>query len=209
VSSTARRALQAHEYAGGSWTYSSAWSRLRLVEQRQAFLDDQISVTENGISVYYAAKNSQDPKIKAMAADIGHANLPIGPVGKPTELHLFFNQMVFKYTKFPNAAKEYIRFMMEKEQYEPCSRPRSATSRIRCAPTSPIHLDGGPQAHALPRLHEDHAAEQLRREAGLRVGAMHGRLHRGHMVAEAASGSQTPKDAGRAGAKRAERYYKV
>ena len=27
--------------------------------------------------------------------------------------------MIFKYTKYPNAAKEYLRFMMEKEQYEP------------------------------------------------------------------------------------------
>jgi len=25
---------------------------------------------------------------------------------------------VFKYTKYPNAAKEYLRFMMEREQYE-------------------------------------------------------------------------------------------
>ena len=66
-----------------------------------------------------------------MAADIEHANLPIGPVGTPTELHLFFNQMIFKYTKYPNAAKEYLRFMMEKEQYEPWQKASSATSPIR------------------------------------------------------------------------------
>ena len=29
------------------------------------------------------------------------------------------NAMVFKHTKFPNAAKEYLRFMMEAEQYDP------------------------------------------------------------------------------------------
>jgi len=27
------------------------------------------------------------------------------------------NQMIFKYTKYPKAAKEFIRFMMEEEQY--------------------------------------------------------------------------------------------
>ena len=27
--------------------------------------------------------------------------------------------MIFKYSKYPNAAKEYLRFMMEKEQYVP------------------------------------------------------------------------------------------
>ena len=52
----------------------------------KAFLDGQISLTANGISVYYAAKNSQDPKVKEMAADIQHARFPIGPVGKATEL---------------------------------------------------------------------------------------------------------------------------
>ena len=52
----------------------------------KAFLDGQIGLTLNGISIYYAAKNSQDPKIKEMVEDIGHANFPIGPVGKTTEL---------------------------------------------------------------------------------------------------------------------------
>ncbi|WP_299512510.1 extracellular solute-binding protein, partial [uncultured Limnohabitans sp.] len=35
----------------------------------KAFLDNQISVTNNGISIYYAAKNSSNPKIKEIAAD--------------------------------------------------------------------------------------------------------------------------------------------
>ncbi len=42
-----------------------------------------------------------------MAEDIYHARMPIGPVGKPTERALIVNQMVFNYTKYPNAAKEY------------------------------------------------------------------------------------------------------
>ena len=37
----------------------------------------------------------------------------------PTESHLFFNQMIMKYTKYPKAAKEFLRFMMEKEQFDP------------------------------------------------------------------------------------------
>ena len=85
----------------------------------KAFLDGQISYTNNGISIYVAAKNSTDPKVKEMASDIQHASFPVGPVGVPTESHLFFNQMIMKYTKYPNAAKEFLRFMMEKEQFEP------------------------------------------------------------------------------------------
>ncbi|MGH8819783.1 MAG: ABC transporter substrate-binding protein, partial [Rhodoferax sp.] len=82
----------------------------------KAFLDGQISVTNNGISIYYAAKNSPDPKLKEMALDIQHATFPVGPVGVPTESQLFFNQMVMKYTKYPNAAKEFLRFMIEGDQ---------------------------------------------------------------------------------------------
>jgi multiple sugar transport system substrate-binding protein len=85
----------------------------------KAFLDGQLFLTNNGISIYYAAKNSQDPKIKEMAADIYHANMPVGPIGRPTEFQLFFNQMIFKYTKYPKAAKEFLRFMMEPEQMDP------------------------------------------------------------------------------------------
>jgi multiple sugar transport system substrate-binding protein len=85
----------------------------------KAFLAGEVGLTQNGISVYYAAKNSQDPAVKALAEDIYHARMPIGPVGRPTERALLVNTMVFQHTKFPNAAKEYIRFMMEAEQYDP------------------------------------------------------------------------------------------
>ncbi|MEO8629269.1 MAG: ABC transporter substrate-binding protein [Betaproteobacteria bacterium] len=84
----------------------------------KAFLSGDISLTNNGISIYYAAKNSPDPKMKAIAADMQHANFPIGPIGRSTESALFFTSVIFKYTKYPNAAKNYLRFMMEKEQYE-------------------------------------------------------------------------------------------
>src|SRR5205809_3935482 len=85
----------------------------------KAFLDGQISYTNNGISIYVAAKNNADPKVKEMAADIQHASFPIGPVGVPTESHLYFNQMIMKYTKYPQAAKEFLRFMMDEEQFGP------------------------------------------------------------------------------------------
>jgi hypothetical protein len=85
----------------------------------KAFLDGQISLTANGISVYYAAKNSPDAKLQEMAKDVQHAYFPVGKDGKSRELNLVFPMMIFKYSKYPNAAKEYLRFMMEREQYVP------------------------------------------------------------------------------------------
>src|SRR3546814_3879157 len=75
----------------------------------KAFLAGELGVTNNGISVYYAAKKSEDPAMQAVAKDINHVAMPEGPVGKPTELHLFTQAMVFNYTQYPNAAKEYLR----------------------------------------------------------------------------------------------------
>src|SRR5690606_15885775 len=85
----------------------------------KGFLAGELAATNNGISVYYAAKMSDDPAMQEIAKDIHHVNMPIGPVGKPTELHLFTQAMLFNYSKYPNAAKAYLRLMWEREQYEP------------------------------------------------------------------------------------------
>jgi multiple sugar transport system substrate-binding protein len=143
----------------------------------KAFLDSQISLTNNGISIYYAAKNSQDPKVKEMSADIYHANMPVGPVGKPTEFQLFFNQMIFKYSKYPKAAKEFLRFMMEPEQMDPWVQAGIGyvTPALRHYESD---LDRRSQAHAVSRFDEEHAAVGLRRQDGLRVGRSARGFHR-------------------------------
>ena len=81
----------------------------------KAYLANQVSMTNNGISIYYAAKE----KFQDIAEDTYHAGLPIGPVGKPTELHLFNQAFIFKHTPYPNAAKHYLMYMLEAEQYGP------------------------------------------------------------------------------------------
>jgi len=81
----------------------------------KAFLAGEISLTGNGISIYYAAKE----KFPDIANDMDHANMPIGPVGKPTELHLFNEAFIFKHCKFQQAAKHYLQFMFEEPQYGP------------------------------------------------------------------------------------------
>jgi len=83
----------------------------------KAFIAGDIGLTSNGISIYYACKTSDDPKTRALADDIQHAIYPIGPVGFPTQGVLVINAIIFKYTPYPNAAREYLRFMMEEDQY--------------------------------------------------------------------------------------------
>jgi multiple sugar transport system substrate-binding protein len=176
----------------------------------KAFLDGQISVTNNGISVYYAAKTSNDPKIKEMAPDIGHANFPIGPVGRPTELHLFTQAMVFKYTKAPNAAKAFVAFMMEKEQYEPWQQAAIGyvTQPLRAYESNPIWTSDAkhtPYRDCVKNMTHNGFAGRL----GYASAAAMADFIVVNMVAEAASGSKTPKEAAERAQQRAQRYYKV
>ncbi len=176
----------------------------------KAFLDGQVSVTANGISIYYAAKTSQDPKLKEMAADIQHSNMPIGPVGTPTEPNLFFNQMIMKYSKYPKAAKEFLRFMMEEEQYGPWMQ---ASIGYVCHPL--VAYEKNPIWTVDPKHTPYRNAMKIMRPLGY-DGSL-GYASAGaaadfiipNMVAEAASGSKTAQEAAERAQKRAERYYKV
>jgi multiple sugar transport system substrate-binding protein len=176
----------------------------------KAFLDGQIGVTNNGISIYYAAKTSSDPKLQEMAKDINHANFPIGPVGRPTELQLMFPMMIFKYSKYPNAAKEYLRFMMEKEQYEPWQQASIGyvTQPLKAYESNPIWTSD-PKHTAYRDLMKNMLPNGYDGEMGYASAAAMADFIIVNMVAEAASGSKTPKEAAERAQKRAERYYKV
>ena len=50
------------------------------INNNRAFLAGQVSLTANGVSLYYAA--TKDPELAEIAADIRTTNLPIGPVGE-------------------------------------------------------------------------------------------------------------------------------
>ena len=176
----------------------------------KAFLDEQISLTNNGISIYYAAKTSKDPKVAALAADINHANFPIGPIGKPSEFQLFFNQMIFRYTKYPKAAKEFLRFMMEDEQMNPWVQASigyvapalTAYEKNPIWTSDPKHT---PYRDSMKNMWPSgHAGKMGYASAGALADFIVV-----NMVAEAASGSKTPKEAADRAQKRAERYYKV
>ena len=81
----------------------------------KAFLAKEIFWTNNGISIYVAAKNNA----KDVAADMDHAYFPVGPVGKPTELHLMYPILAMKYTKYPQACKSLMAFMLDAKNFNP------------------------------------------------------------------------------------------
>ncbi|NOG70046.1 ABC transporter substrate-binding protein [Roseicella sp. DB1501] len=85
----------------------------------RAFVAGEIGLTQNGVSIYFSAKTAKDAAQNAVAADTDHADMPHGSSAKAPSTALTLNAMVPRYTRYPQAAKEYIRFMMEAEQYDP------------------------------------------------------------------------------------------
>lgn len=170
----------------------------------KAFLTDKIGLTSNGISVYYAAKKDKNP----FTDDIYHAPYPIGPAGRAAELHLFTQAMLFKYSKYPNAAKAYLQFMMEKEQYEPWQQ--AAIGYI----THPLKAyDNNPIWTVDPKHtpYRDTVARMLPNSHGGKLGYASAAVMADYvmldMVTQAAAGSMTPKEAAAQAEKRARRYY--
>ncbi|WP_455373851.1 ABC transporter substrate-binding protein [Limibacillus halophilus] len=82
----------------------------------KAFLGSEVWLTNNGISIYAAAQREGMTEI---AEDMDHALWPTGPVGFPTEFHIAYPMMAFQYTKYPNACKAFIEYMMSPEAHGP------------------------------------------------------------------------------------------
>jgi len=134
----------------------------------------------------------------------------VGPVGKTTELNLFFPMMVFKYSKYPNAAKAYLAFMMEKEQYEPWQQASIGyvTQPLKAYESNPIWTSDPkhtPYRDSMKIMLPNGYAGEM----GYASAATMADFIMVNMVAEAASGSKSPKEAAERAQKRAERYYKV
>ena len=97
----------------------SGYAVLERPGNNKAYAAGEISVTFNGVSIYYVLLKSSDPELQEIAADTNHQETPFGLSKRSAAVAAVVNAMVFKHTKYPNAAKEYLRFMMEAEQYGP------------------------------------------------------------------------------------------
>ena len=168
-----------------------------------------ISLTLNGVSIYYAVKTSKEPVVQKLLADIRHVNMPIGPVGHAAELNPFSPMFVFKYTKYPNAAKEYLRFMMEREQFEAwqsaslgyVQQPLKAYAETKFWKDDPKLLP----YRNVPALTRDNGYAGTLGPASAGVMADYIVVN---MFAEAASGASSIESAIKQAENRAKRYYR-
>jgi multiple sugar transport system substrate-binding protein len=176
----------------------------------KAFLAGEISLTLNGISIYYAAKTATDAKMNAIAADIQHAFYPIGPIGKRANGGLMFPAFIFKYSKYPNAAKEYLRFMMEREQYEPWQAAciGYVSQPLRAYESNPIWT-ADPQHVFFRDVIKSMRYSGYAGKLGQASAAATADFVVVDMFAEACTGQQTPREAAQRAETRARRHYRV
>jgi len=80
----------------------------------RVFLAGAISMTNNSGSIYWASKKA-NPFIRN---NMTHMVFPSGPAGK-FQLAEVRQYVIFKYTKYPELAKDLVKYVMEKDQYLP------------------------------------------------------------------------------------------
>ena len=176
----------------------------------KAYAAGQIGLTFNGVSIYYTCKSSPDPAVQAIAADTDHKLQPRGVSKTNVQSATPLNAMVFNHSKYPNAAKDYIRFMMEKEQYGPwlsnCigywSEPLVAYSKMKFWTADPKLA---PYAGAMDTQYYDGYKGPIT-PASSAVAANYTTVD---MFASVVTGNSTPEAAAKMAAKQAERYYKT
>jgi multiple sugar transport system substrate-binding protein len=139
-----------------------------------------------------------------------HANMPIGVTGKPTEEQNILNTYCYTYTKCPNAVREYLRFMWEKEQVDAWE----TASNGYIAPPLPAWNDNpiwtaDPKTTPFRDVLKYSLDIGYSGKLGYASAAVMGDFVAVDMFAEACTGDQTTKAAAQRASERAKRYYKA
>jgi multiple sugar transport system substrate-binding protein len=172
----------------------------------KAFLAEEISLTMNGVSIYFVAKN--DPKTSHIPADMDFAPMPSGLVGSATQVPQIINAMAFRHTKYPNAAKEYIRFMMEAEQYELNGCLGYWSNPLRAYDQAEV-WSGDPKVRIFREGFDREFWSGYKGPIGAASAAIAADYVIVHMFAAVVSGQATLEEAAKEAERQANRYYRA
>ncbi len=173
----------------------------------KAFLSNECSLTANSISIYIAAKGQN---MAEMAEDTQFSLFPIGPVGKPTEYQANLPMMIFNYTKAPQAAKAFLAFLMAAPQYNKLIQTGSAflSATLKGYRDNPVWGEN-PRYAPFQDVSERSLPFSYSGPLGYAASSVMADFVVLNMLASAATGAKSPKDAAAEAQRRAERYYKV
>lgn len=177
------------------------------ISNNRAYASNELFLTSNGVSLYFSLKN--DPATKAIADDTEHAPLVQGLATSAPMSATILNSMVFKHSKFPNAAKAYLAFMMEAEQYDPwltgClgywSHPLKAYDKSKV-------WDSDPKIALYRETMNNKYWSGYKGPITQAAGTVAAEYILVQMFASVASGQATPADAAKEAERRTRRYYR-
>ncbi|WP_203076214.1 ABC transporter substrate-binding protein [Falsiroseomonas ponticola] len=87
------------------------------ISNNRAYSAGECHLTQNGVSLYFSMLN--DPALRHIAEDTQMTPMPKGTLNAVPNAGLTLNAMVFRHSRFPNAAKALLQFLFEAEQYDP------------------------------------------------------------------------------------------
>lgn len=177
------------------------------INNNRAFLAGQVSLTANGVSLYYAAV--KDPTMAELAADLRTVNLPIGPVGESVELHQTTTISIFNHCQYPEAAKAYLQHMYQPDNMNAWITGASAycCQALKGFADNPVWTSN-PVHEAYARASESLRPNGFAGPLGAASAGVMADYVLVDMFAEAVTGQRSPDEAIANAARRIERYYR-
>jgi multiple sugar transport system substrate-binding protein len=131
-------------------------------------------------------------------------------VGTRTEFHVMFPMMAYGHTRFPNAAKALLLWLMERGQYDALLEGSVGylTHTLADYADNPVWTED-PKRTPFRDIVEHTRSFAWEGELGYAAAGVFADFVVPNMVAEAATGAKSPEEAAADAQKRAERYYDV
>src|ERR1700742_2773948 len=177
------------------------------VSNNRAYSAQEISLTANGVSLYFSLKN--DPATKAIADDTEHQFLAKGLASAYPMSGLTLNAMAFKHSPYPNAAKAFLQFMLEKEQYEPWLNANSGYwAQPLAAYADAAVWSGDPKVRIFKDTMKNQYWNGYKGPISTATGAVNADYVLVQMCASVATDAATPEAAAAEAERRAKRYFR-
>ncbi|BAT61806.1 bacterial extracellular solute-binding protein [Variibacter gotjawalensis] len=177
------------------------------VSNNRAYSAGDISLTSNGVSLYFSMKN--DTALQAIAEDTDHQLMPKGLATTAPMAGLTLNAMVFKHSKFPNASRAFLMFMLEKEQYEPWLNANNGYwAQPLAAYADAAVWNGDPKVKLFKDTMNSGFWNGYKGPITAASGAVNADYVMVQMCAAVATGAATPEQAAREAERRAQRYFR-
>jgi multiple sugar transport system substrate-binding protein len=183
---------------------TTSWNHF---SNNRAYSAQDISLTFNGVSLYFSLKN--DPATKAIADDTEHQLIPKGLAPISPMAGLTLNAMVFKHSPYPNAAKAFLQFMLEKEQYEPWLNANSGYwAQPLAAYADAAVWSGDPKVRIFKDTMKSTYYNGYKGPISTATGAINADYVLVQMCASVATDAATPEAAAAEAERRAKRYFR-